>query len=144
MPRILGIDPGEARIGVAVTDPTGSIAKPLTVISHSSRAADAAKICDLADQQGVGLILVGLPLDSEGRVGPQARRSLRLVEALKSVCSVPIETWDESGTTQRARKGGKRGEPADDRAAAFLLQDYVDSKTGWEGANSTRLGAKQG
>ncbi|MGH2621017.1 MAG: Holliday junction resolvase RuvX [Anaerolineales bacterium] len=132
MPRILAIDPGEARIGVAMTDPTGSIATPLTILAHSSRAADAAAIRDLADQHQVALILVGLPLDSEGRVGPQARRSLRLVEALRLVCAAPIETWDESGTTQLALRAGKRGEPEDARAAAFLLQDFVDSKTGWD------------
>jgi putative Holliday junction resolvase len=139
MPRILAIDPGEARIGVALTDPTGSIARPLTVIRHSSRAADAAAIRDLADQHGAGLILVGLPLNSEGAVGPQARRSLRLVEALRSVCSVPIETWDESGTTQLARQAVNRAVPEDARAAAFLLQDYVDSRSGWNTADATKL-----
>ena len=132
MPRMMAIDPGGARIGVAITDPTGSIAKPLTILAHLSRAADAAAIRDLAEQHQVALILVGMPLDSEGRVGPQARRSLRLVETLRSVCGVPIETWDESGTTRLALQTGKRGEPTDARAAAYLLQDFVDSRTGWD------------
>jgi len=139
MPRIMAIDPGEARIGVALTDPTGSIAKPLTILAHISRAADAAAIRELADQQQVALILVGLPLDSEGRVGPQARRSLRLVEALRSICAVPIETWDESGTTRLALQSGKRGEPSDARAAAHLLQDFVDSKTGWDTKAASKI-----
>ena len=139
MSRIMAIDPGETRIGVALTDPTGSIAKPLTILAHSSRSADAAAIRDLADQHQVALILVGLPLDSEGRVGPQARRSLRLVETLRAVCSVPIETWDESGTTQLALKSGKRSEPTDARAAAFLLQDFVDSKSGWDPEAAPRI-----
>jgi len=138
MPRILAIDPGEARIGVAMTDPTGSIAKPLTILAHSSRAADAAAIWELADQHQVAMILVGMPLDSEGRVGPQARRSLRLVEALRSVSNVPIETWDESGTTRLALQSGKHREPTDARAAAYLLQDFVDSKTGWDREAATK------
>jgi len=139
MARIMAIDPGEARIGVAMTDPTGSIAKPLTILAHSSRAADAAAIRDLADQHQVALILVGVPLDSEGRVGPQARRSLRLVEALRTICNVPIETWDESGTTRLALETGKRREPTDARAAAYLLQDFVDSKTGWDTGAATKI-----
>jgi len=138
MPRLMAIDPGEARIGVAMTDPTGSIAKPLQILAHSSRAADAAAICELADRHQVALILVGMPLDSEGQVGPQARRSLRLVEALRSVSSVPIETWDESGTTRLALQSGKRREPTDARAAAYLLQDFVDSKTGWDREAATK------
>lgn len=131
MPRILAVDPGEARIGLAISDPTGSFARPLTVISHTSRAADAAAIRDLAEQHQAAIILVGLPLDLEGRVGPQARRSLRMVEALRAVTSIAVETWDESETTQRALENGKAAEPVDARAAAFLLQDYLDSKTGW-------------
>ena len=138
MPRILAVDPGEARIGLAISDPTGSFARPLTIISHTSRTADAAAISDLAKQHQAAMILVGLPLDSEGREGPQARRSLRLVEALRAVTSLPVETWDESGTTQLALEGSKGASLVDARAAAFLLQDYLEAKTGWARQAGTR------
>jgi putative Holliday junction resolvase len=143
MARILAVDPGEARIGIAISDPTGSIAQPLTVLAHQSRAADAAAICALAREQQAALILVGVALDTEGRVGPQARRSLRLVEALRSACDLPVETWDESGTTQQARSVRRGDRATDARAAAFLLQDFVDARTGWnwkEAADSSKRG----
>lgn len=121
---ILAVDPGEVRIGIAISDPTGTIARPLQVIKHISRPRNALTIAEIAAAQGADLILIGLPLDSEGQVGHQARRSLRLVEELGKVTDLTVETWDESGTTQKA---GKKDEMVDARAAAFILQDYLDT-----------------
>jgi putative Holliday junction resolvase len=123
--RILAVDPGEARIGLAVSDPAGVIARPLRILRHTSRADDASRIVGCAREEGAERIVVGLALDQEGNVGPQARHALRLVEALRAASEIPVETWDESGSTLAA--GPRRGEPDDARAAAVILQDYLDA-----------------
>lgn len=127
MSRVLAVDPGERRIGLALSDPTRLIARPLSVLEHRSRAEDARAIVKLGQQHAAGLILVGLALDQEGRIGPQARRGLRLARAIREVAEVPVETWDESGSTQRAAEVGGRDELLDARAAATILQDYLNT-----------------
>lgn len=123
--RVLAIDPGEARIGLAVSDPLHVIARPLKVIKHVSRQSDAEAILLEAAEHEVGTIVVGIALDMQGEVGPQARRALRLVEMLRALTDMPVETWDESGSTQAA---GKRDERTDARAAAVILQEYLDAR----------------
>jgi len=126
--RVLGVDPGEKRLGIAISDPSGTIAGPLTVVKH------AARIARLAAEQGAVLIVVGQPLDAEGEVGPQGRKSLRLAEAIRSCTDLPVELWDESGSTQAAiearramgAKRKKRSGHLDDLAATFLLQAWLD------------------
>jgi putative Holliday junction resolvase len=127
MARILAIDPGDVRIGLAISDPTGLIARPLKIIEHSSQPEDVRRILEEAHSLQTELILVGLPLNHEGEVGPQARKSLKLAEALRQAASIPVETWDESGTTKRALEYGGGDDMIDARAAAFLLQDYLDA-----------------
>ncbi len=124
---VLAVDPGEVRIGLALSDPTGTIARPLQVIEHISRQQNAAAIAEVATARGAELILVGLPLDDEGEIGHQARRSLRLVDELRKVTGVTVETWDESGSTLKA---GKKDDMVDARAAAYILQDYLDTQAG--------------
>ncbi len=121
---VLAVDPGEVRIGLAISDPTGTIARPLQVIKHISRPQNAAAIAEVATAHGAELILIGLPLDDEGEIGPQARQSLRLVDELRKATRVAVDTWDESGSTQLA---GKKDEMIDARAAAYILQDYLDT-----------------
>ena len=128
MARILAVDPGEVRIGLAISDPTGMLARPYKVIKHESRRADAIQISTEAAQQAAGLILIGLALNQDGQIGPQARKSLRLVEAIKEQTDIPVETWDESGTTKRALKNHDKDELLDARAAAYMLQDYLDAQ----------------
>ena len=133
--RILAVDPGEKRIGVAVSDPTQTIARPLVVIKHVSRSANAQAISRLAAEQEVVRVIVGHPLDSEGLPGPQARLSERLAEAVRSFTDIPVELWDESGSTQAAQTirramGGSRKSRAghlDEVAAAVILQSYLDA-----------------
>jgi putative Holliday junction resolvase len=127
MARILAVDPGERRLGLAVSDPTGSIARPLTVLGHASRRRDAEAIVQTAVEQEAERIVVGLALDVEGNVGPQARRALRLIEALRALTSIPVETWDESGSTQAAAVGCPKGTSLDARAAAVILQEFLDA-----------------
>jgi len=128
MRRLLAVDPGEVRIGIAVSDPSGLVARPLTVLGHTSRAQDAQAIVGLARQEGAEMILVGLALDADGEVGPQARRAERLAETLRQTSSIPVATWDESGSTQAARRGRGQDPMLDARAAAVILQDYLNAQ----------------
>jgi putative Holliday junction resolvase len=132
--RILAIDPGEKRIGIAISDVTGTIASPLTVVEHISRPIDAATIAELALQHEVGIIVVGKSLDEEGRPTPQSRRSDRLAEAIRQQSEIKLVTWDESYSTQTARqarlkmgvKQEKRRGHLDELAATVILQSYLD------------------
>jgi putative Holliday junction resolvase len=128
MGRILGVDPGDVRIGLAVSDPLGVIARPLKILAHRSRRDDAQAILQEAETQGAVVIVVGVPLDLEGEVGPQARKSLRLVKELQTLTRLPIETWDESGSTQTARRRQDKQGDVDSLAAAVILQEYLDAK----------------
>jgi len=133
--RILAIDPGEKRIGLALSDPTGSIASPLMVLKHTSRPVDAAAIADLAKQYQAALIVVGHSLDDDGSSTPQSRRAIRLVEAIRLQCEIPIKLWDESFSTQEARQARiemsttrrRRRGHLDDLAASVILQSYLDA-----------------
>jgi len=133
--RILAIDPGEKRLGIAISDPTGTIANPLTVIKHVARPVDAATIASLAQEHGAGLIIVGQALDDEGEPTVQSRRAVRLAEEIRLQSGLPVQLWDESGSTQAARQARmamgvsrrlRRGH-LDDLAATVILQSYLDS-----------------
>lgn len=137
--RILGVDPGEKRIGIAISDPSGMIANPLTVIKHQSRLLDAAVIASLAVEYEVETIVIGQPLDADNMPTPQGRRARRLASAIQQQTIVPVVLWDESGSTQAARQahialGGSQkarrrrgGGHLDDLAATYILQTYLDS-----------------
>lgn len=128
--KVLSVDPGEKRIGLAVSDPTGTIARPLTVLKHTVRLADAAQIAAVVAEQQAELVVVGAPLDAEGRLGPQARKSQRLAEAIRQATEVPVVLWDESLTTvdaARSRCRRRRDDSLDPVAAAVLLQGYLDA-----------------
>lgn len=133
--RILGVDPGEKNIGLAISDPTGTIANPLTVITHVARSEDARKIVEAAVERGAVRIVVGQPLDSEGEIGPAARKSMRLAEAIRLQTDLPVELWDETGSTQEARSARiamgsrrkKRSGHLDSLAATVILQSYLDA-----------------
>lgn len=132
--RILAIDPGDKNIGVAISDPTSTIANPLTIIKHISRSIDAATIAQLALDNEAKLIIVGQALDPDGKPTPQSRRSARLATAIKNQTNLPVELWDESGSTQAARQArialgvsrDKRKGHLDDLAATYILQTYLD------------------
>ena len=134
--RILGVDPGDTRIGLAISDPTQTIANPLMVIKHVARALDAAQIAQIAMDNNAVMIIIGCPYDMDGQSGPQARKSERMAEAVRSQTDLPVELWDESGSTQEARaarifmgvKRSKRSGHLDDLAATVILQSYLDSK----------------
>jgi putative Holliday junction resolvase len=131
--RILAIDPGEKRVGLAISDPTGTIARPLTVILHESRKKDADRIIGVAKEKDVGLIIIGQALDSEGNPGPAARKAMRLAEVIKSHTTLPVLLWDESESTLQAKQikielNEKKREYIDDLAAAVILQSYIETQ----------------
>ncbi len=138
--RILAIDPGEKRIGIAISDPTGIIANPLTVLKHVSRAEDAAAIAGLATQHGAGQIIVGQALDADDQPTLQSRRAANLAADIRALVDIPVALWDESGSTQAAlaahiamggsrRKRRQRGHGhLDDLAATVILQTYLDAQ----------------
>ncbi len=129
MGSVLAVDPGDVRIGLALSDPLGVVARPLKVLRHVAREQDARAILQEAREQGAQLILVGVPLDEEGRAGPQARKALRLVEVLRRLGDLPVETWDESGSSQRAARLKRGAQPVDAVAAAVILQEYLDARS---------------
>ena len=129
MTRILAVDPGDKRIGLALSDPSGTIARPLTVIEHVSRQTDAESILQHALAHDAEMILIGIALDASGQIGHQARKELRLVDALRMITEIKIETWDETDSTHTALQlSGKRDKMTDARAAAVFLQEYLDAQ----------------
>lgn len=135
--RILAVDPGEKRIGLAISDPTGTIANPLRVLKHVSRPINAAAIAQIAQENEAGRIVVGQALDDEGEPTPASKRSERLAEAIRLQTELEVELWDESDSTQTARAARiemgvarrKRRGHLDDLAAAVILQSYLDSQS---------------
>lgn len=133
--RTLAVDPGEKHIGIAISDPTGAIANPLTVLAHVARRVDAAAIAALAMENDAGRIVVGHPLDADNRATPASRRAYRLAAAIRTQTSLPVILWDETGSTQAARGARvemntgrkKRSGHLDQLAATYILQTYLDA-----------------
>ena len=124
MGRVLALDHGEARCGCAVSDPSGTLATPLTVVERPETKAGLQALARVAAEQEVALVLVGLPLTMAGEEGAQAARARAFAAALARRVSVPVELHDERLTTRLAERGG--GETAaDSRAAAHLLESYL-------------------
>ena len=131
--RILAIDPGERRIGVAGADLGLRVAIPLTTIEGGPDAVEA--VARLVDEEGARALVVGLPLSLSGALGQQAERAQALAEALADRLSIPVLTWDERLSSAEARRrlssgGGRRRDKrdVDALAAAIILQAYLDSQ----------------
>ena len=132
--RILALDHGSKRIGVAVSDETKTIAQPLEFISAESFADFLERLKKLLIEKEIDLILVGLPRNMDGSYGPAALKVQAFVAALQSAVTVPIKTWDERLTSTQANRiliqgnvrRAKRKEKVDKMAAAILLQSYLD------------------
>ncbi len=133
--RILAVDPGEKKIGLAISDPAGIAARPLVTLDHTARMDDAARIVALALEHDAGMILVGLALEADGQVGPAARHAERLVEAVRELTSLPVVLHDESLSTQIAqaamranhRRQRARRTQIHAASAAAILQSYLDA-----------------
>jgi putative Holliday junction resolvase len=133
--RILAVDPGTKRIGLAISDPTETLARPLESLRHTNRQEDAAGIAARAEELEVGLILVGQATDIDGTPNFSGRKARRLAGALRSLTGIPVEMWDESYSTKDAQRNriilGEKRNPRnphlDSRAAAIILQSYLDA-----------------
>lgn len=133
--RVLGVDPGSKRIGLAISDASGTIANPLTVIPHVQREIDAAQVAQIARDNQVRLIVVGQSLDENGQPTFEGRRAGRFAAALRRQTDIPVQLWDEAFSTQTARKARiqmgvprrKRSGHLDDLAATVILQTYLDA-----------------
>jgi putative pre-16S rRNA nuclease len=123
--KVLALDYGRARTGVAVSDPTGTIARPLCVIEGAATEDGLAKIAALIEEHGADRVVVGLPLTLAGGRGEQVRETERFVDALAGVTSVPVLTFDERFTTTLAAQAPADTTLEDARAAAHLLSGYL-------------------
>jgi putative holliday junction resolvase len=121
--KVLALDYGRARTGVAVSDPTGTIARPLCVVEAADRDG-LARLAALIEEHEVERVVVGLPLTLRGERGEQARETVTFVEALAGVTTVPVVTFDERFTTDLAEQWPADA-PEDARAAAHLLSSYL-------------------
>ena len=134
--RILGLDVGERRIGVALSDASGRLASPLTTIGAVPQAQAIERIGRLCAEHVVVALVIGLPLTLRGEVGPQATAVQRFAEALGQAVTLPIEFFDERLTTAAADqllremgvKPEKRKLQLDQVAASIILQDYLDQQ----------------
>lgn len=134
--RILAVDHGEKRIGLALSDETATIAGPLTVVEHISRVLDAAQVAELAAQHQAALIVVGQSFDEDGNPNPAGRRAARFVDELTRQTAIPVELWDEAFSTRDARAariqlGGSRRSRSghqDAFAAVVILQSYLEAR----------------
>ncbi len=140
--RVLALDLGSKRIGVAVSDRSGTIATPLTVVARSGDVArDHARIAALVAEEEAVRVVVGLPLSLDGSLGPAAKAARSEAEALAQVVPVPVESFDERLTTVTAERalmeanmrGQDRRQVVDKVAAAVMLQAWLDRSRGLSG-----------
>ncbi len=130
--RILGLDVGDRRIGVALSDPEGLLASPLTTLERDGSEIEA--ILELVQRHKASCIVVGLPRSLNGQIGPQAKKVESFAQTLSEHLPVPMKTWDERFSTAAAeqalaaagRKRSERRKRRDAAAAAIILQGYLD------------------
>ncbi|HEX6762724.1 MAG TPA: Holliday junction resolvase RuvX [Gaiellaceae bacterium] len=123
--KVLALDYGSARTGIAVSDPTGTVARPAGTVERVSSDAGFARLVALIGEEAPGLVVVGMPLTLRGEHGRQARETTAFVERLRAAVAVPVETYDERFTSVLA-------EGDDARAAAHLLSSFLE----WQSAGS--------
>jgi putative Holliday junction resolvase len=126
--KVLALDYGSTRTGVAVSDPTGTLARPLCTVEQAATQAGLARLRELVREQTPDRVVVGLPLTLRGHRGAQAAETERFVAELRAAIDVPVDTFDERFTTTLAGSG----EGDDARAAAHLLSSYLE----WSGGRS--------
>jgi putative Holliday junction resolvase len=123
--KVLALDYGRARTGVAVSDPTGTIARPLCVVERAGSGDGLARLAALIGEEEVERVVVGLPLTMGGERGEQAAETERFVSRLRETLDVPVESFDERFTTDLAEQSAGASHPPDARAAAHLLSSYL-------------------
>ncbi len=136
--RILGVDPGDQRTGIAVSDPTRTIASPIGVIHEQSGKKIAEEIVSMAQNHAAEKIIIGQAANWDGSISHQGEKAARLAAVIKSLNSIPVLLWNEYGSTQQAENAlrqmnvsrKKRNQPLDDLAAVVILQSYLDAAAG--------------
>jgi putative holliday junction resolvase len=136
--RVMALDVGGRRIGVAMSDPTRVLASPLTTLRAEPRPRVIGQIAELVVQHNVTEVVVGLPLTLSGEIGPQAKLVQAFVEELQAALAVPLHMFDERLTSVAADrlmqelgiKPERRRERIDEVAASIILQDFLDSRRG--------------
>ena len=131
--RILALDVGDVRIGVAVSDPTGTIAQPLEVYRRVGYGPDSRYVAELCRRMGCESVLLGLPLNMDGSCGDRAKLCEEFADKLRELVTVPVELWDERQTTVSAigylnetnTRGKKRKQVIDAVAATIILENYL-------------------
>jgi putative Holliday junction resolvase len=134
--RILGIDFGERRIGLAISDPQRSTAQPLKTLTHPSPEVAWKEIEKILQEYDIDQIVVGIPYNMDGTSGAAAQKVLKWIETIQKKTAIPIVTWDERLTTEEAQAiliqtglpRKRRKEKLDPMAAAVILQDYLHSQ----------------
>jgi putative Holliday junction resolvase len=134
--RALGLDVGSKTIGVAVSDELGLCAHPVVTLRRQGTARDVAAVLALVQEREAETLVVGLPYDLEGKIGPRAERVLVFVAALRAAGAPPIETWDERFSTVAAERvlleadlsRRRRKQVIDRAAAAVILQGWLDHR----------------
>jgi putative holliday junction resolvase len=126
--KVLALDFGSARTGVAVSDPTGTVARPVGIVDDAASERGVARVVELAQQEGVELIVVGLPITLRGEHGAQAEETERFVESLRAATDLPVQSFDERFTTKLAGSTQTKA-PEDAAAAAHLLTTYLSWKS---------------
>jgi putative Holliday junction resolvase len=131
--RVLALDHGTARIGCAISDPTGTLATPLPLIEPPNPRA----VVELVAEHGVELVVVGLPIHLSGEEGSQAAVTRTFCAELESMLDIPVATYDERLTTRMAEASRRQGAraPADSLAAAHLLEAYLARRAAAEGSD---------
>jgi len=133
--RVLAVDHGEKRIGLAISDTTGTIAQPLAILKHAARLVDVGRVVEVARDNAVAMIVVGDSMDEAGFPNDAGRRARRFAEALATQTEIPVVMWDESLSSQDARatrlaigaSRKRRAADIDALAAAAILQSYLDA-----------------
>jgi len=137
MTRIIGLDVGDKTLGVAISDELGMTAQGVTVHKRTTASADLAFLRDIVSRYDATAIVVGLPKNMDGSLGPQAQKTLVFIERIRQACAIPVFTWDERLTTREAERvlleantsRRRRKQVRDRLAAQLILQSYLDRHT---------------
>ena len=130
--KVLALDFGSARTGVAVSDPTGTIARPLAIVERAASDDGLGRIAALVEAEAVDRVVVGMPLTLRGERGEQANATEQFVAALRTALDVPVETFDERFTTDLAEQTSNGATAVDSLAASHLLSSYLE----WSSSNT--------
>lgn len=136
--RILAIDPGTVRLGLALSDPSGKIAQPLSVLARRSEAEDLKALAELVERYEVGLVVIGLPRLMDGRIDAAAQEAQTFGAQVAHATGRPVAYWDERLTSvaaerfliEQGKRRSKRRQEIDRVAATLLLQGYLDYRAG--------------